>query len=372
MKRISLLYTRAGGGHLSLSQATLEALNRYCRGKFECQLFDPFPQFYTGMYKRLSTQMQTIWKLGYQATDMASLSQPISYLNRFPLASHLHGHFHAFRPDIVISNNAFISAVLPSIMDRLSPRPLRVVHFADPFSLHNLWMYDKSADLYLSPTPEASASALAAGIPASKVKTIGWITREKFLSGPYPSSRIRPILGLDANKFTLFIGGAGQGVDKSASLLNELASSSFIQEHCQAVVNTGLNPQLASKVLRIAEKHPSFFHVIPYAHNMPYLLSAADIAIGKAGPNFMFEAIQELKPLVAIGCLPGQEEGNLDYVQSQNLGWVQQDLETVPVLVEQLAKNPKLLNEKIASLKKVRAVHANAPRKLAAEIMRLK
>lgn len=372
MKRVSLLYTHAGGGHLSLSLATREALDRYYRGKYECVLFDPFPSFYSGVYKQLSTQLQTIWKLGYQATDLASLSQPITYLNRLPLASHLREHIRSFKPDIVVSNNAFISTVLPSVLEKLPRPPKRVVHFADPFSLHHLWLADKTADLYLSPTPEVTAFATQNGVSASRIKTVGWLTRQKFLSGPMQSAGIRPVLGLEPDKFTLFIGGAGQGVEKISSLLNQLVRSSVIRSRCQIIVNTGLNPQLAAKVIRLSEKYSDLFHIVPYAHNMPYLLSASDITIGKAGPNFLFESVQQLRPILAIGCLPGQEEGNLEFIQTQHLGWVEQEFSSLVYLVEQLAQNPKLTKEKLPYLKKIKSRHVDTPRRLAWEINRLK
>lgn len=368
MKRISLLYTYAGGGHLSLAKATAEALNSFYRQKYEIALFDPFPPFYSQVYKRLSNQFQNVWKLAYSASDHNTITQVISYLNGLPIGRNLAHHLHSFKPDLVISNNGLVNAALSSTLNSSSIHPLCVVQYADPFTLHQLWLAYRDADLYLSPTSEATSQAIDASIPSHKIKTVGWITRQDFLKGPLPSQTIRPILGLDKSKFTIFIGGAGQGEGKTFSLVSQLVRSDRIRSSCQLIVNTGLNTELVNQIMKLVERFPNLIHFFPYSHNMPALLSASDLIIGKAGPNFLFETVHELKPLLATSCIPGQEKGNLEFIKNSGIGWVEENTSSAVALIETISAHPELIKQKIPAIKKIKSTHMHAARKTAYEI----
>jgi 1,2-diacylglycerol 3-beta-galactosyltransferase len=47
---------------------------------------------------------------------------------------------------------------------------------------------------------------------------------------------------------------------------------------------------------------------------MPRLMSAADLLITKAGPGSLHEAFLAGLPLILVGAVPGQEEGNVRLV----------------------------------------------------------
>ena len=124
---------------------------------------------------------------------------------------------------------------------------------------------------------------------------------------------------------------------------------------------------MTKEAIRLCLNHQNCI-VLPYIRNLPDILSASDLVIGKAGPNFMFECFALTKPLMAICSYPGQEEGNLEFITSHNLGWV----ETVPhqaaSQVHYLLTNPKALHEKTVHLQKIAAIHKLARRHFAFEI----
>ena len=51
-------------------------------------------------------------------------------------------------------------------------------------------------------------------------------------------------------------------------------------------------------------------------------MAAADVIMGKAGPNALFEAVTLNKPFIATSFIPGQEQENLSFIQRHGLGWV--------------------------------------------------
>jgi 1,2-diacylglycerol 3-beta-galactosyltransferase len=61
---------------------------------------------------------------------------------------------------------------------------------------------------------------------------------------------------------------------------------------------------------------------LPFTREIAPLVAAADVVMGKAGPNALFEAVALGKPFVATAYIPGQEKGNLRFIREHQLGWV--------------------------------------------------
>lgn len=371
MIKVSLLYAKSGGGHLSLAKATEDALNTYYPRQFEFSYFDPFPRIYQAAYRRFGSDFQTIYGTLFRATNNSSSATAIHYPNQQLINRKLTRYFKETTPDVVISNNPLVtSEIKPALISARVPAKI-AFYIADPFTPHRLWFSEKNADLYLSPSMEATRLAIDSSLPPQRIKTVGWLTRKDFFACPYPAAPIRKTLGLDPKKLILFVGGAGQGGGKIYNLCQKLLQNPQIASSCQVIVNTGLNPELATRIIRLSEKNPGFFHIVPYAFNMPHLLSVADLAIGKAGPNFLFESIHSLTPFFATGCLPGQEDGNLDFIKKSGIGWVSPDINQAVRLISQIVSDPKLLKSKQQIVKKIKHQHLQAPHLVAREIARL-
>jgi 1,2-diacylglycerol 3-beta-galactosyltransferase len=57
-----------------------------------------------------------------------------------------------------------------------------------------------------------------------------------------------------------------------------------------------------------------------FVREMPDFMRAADILVTKAGPSTITEALNAGLPLILYSRLPGQEDGNVDYVISEGVG----------------------------------------------------
>ena len=64
-------------------------------------------------------------------------------------------------------------------------------------------------------------------------------------------------------------------------------------------------------------------------------MGIADLIIGKAGPNTIFETVAAKKPFIAITHIAGQEDCNLDLIKEYQLGFVEENAIKV---VEALAR----------------------------------
>lgn len=369
--KISILYTLAGGGHLSLAAAARDALLKYTRRPLDITLHDPFPSSYSLTHKTLSNQFMDLYRLGYFATNNNTMASAVHYVNYYGIERNLLRFLNSTSPDLIISNHPLITAALPKVVSKLQTHPKTIAHFADPFTIHHTWFINKSADLYLSPTPQITQQAIQHGISAKVVQTTGWLTKEKFLSCPKDKLTTRKALGLDQQKFTLFIGGAGQGYSQIYQLCRQLVQDPLILEKAQVIINTGLNANLITKMIKLVQKYPTFFNLIPFANNIPELLSASDLVIGSAGPNFLFECIHTLRPIIVFGEHSGEQVGNVTFIKSANLGWAEDQLESVAFLVNQLVANPKILDSKLSSLRLIKSQHLRTPQKFTSAVLGL-
>lgn len=85
-------------------------------------------------------------------------------------------------------------------------------------------------------------------------------------------------------------------------------------------VVSGRNQRLRRQLTRLAERAEGRLTVHGFVDNMADWLRCADIVVGKAGPGTIAEATCCAAPLVLTSYLPGQEEGNVEFVVRSGAG----------------------------------------------------
>lgn len=371
MRKVAIIYQKTGGGHLSLAQAVEEAIYKYYPNEFKVHLVDPFPDTYSSTYRRVSADLQELYKAQFDITNNEEVSHIMHSMNTLVIQDKLKSQLAAVMPDIVISNHPFGTSEVSSVIRDMRLKCKFVIHVADPFTIHNCWLTCKDADLYLCPTDISADCFIKNGVEKSRVKTVGWIVRNKFLEEMPAKDIVRHNLGFDENKFTIFLGGSGQGGGKVFDLCQYIVKNQALLDSAQVIVNTGMNRHLLGRVMDLAEDHPKFFQILPYVNNIPQLLTASDVVVGKAGPNFLFESIFMKRPFIATGCLPGQEDGNLDFIINEDLGWVEKDTKKAVSLIQSVMENPALLQGKAVNVDKIRKQNSEAGQKITALLKEL-
>ena len=104
---------------------------------------------------------------------------------------------------------------------------------------------------------------------------------------------------------------------------------------------TGRNENLRRRLEQVAWEIPTW--VYGFEQRMPEMMQAATILVTKAGPSTIAEAANAGLPLVLYSCLPGQEEGNVEYVMTGGLGrWAPGPSQTANAVRELLASPTEL------------------------------
>ncbi len=308
--RYLFLSSWTGGGHMAAANAVADALRRQDAGAVTaiedilrgCRQF-PLSRF-PDVYGPLVNHLPGLWTALWSVSDAAPTVDLISYAG-WPLVSgHLRDLVRDFRPDVLIPVHPLL--VRPAV--RLASRSpgLRVACIVtDLVRLHSFWL-SRHVDLYLVPSAEAAAAALAAGVPREKVVVCG----QPIPAGPPRSltrAQAKAAMGLDPDRPLAVLTGGGAGSGPLAAVSEALTR--VLDPSVQTVVVCGRNETLRR---RLAGR-PGLTRVLGFVPDMPLWLRAADVLITKAGPNAVAEAMAEGLPTVIVAALPGQETDNVRY-----------------------------------------------------------
>ena len=101
-------------------------------------------------------------------------------------------------------------------------------------------------------------------------------------------------------------------------------------------------------------------HVLPFTRDIAPYMAAADVVMGKAGPNVLFESVTLGKPFIATAYIPGQEQVNLGFIRRHKLGWIALKNASQHYILRLLAADRTLLNQRIQTVAAYRKMNTEA------------
>jgi 1,2-diacylglycerol 3-beta-galactosyltransferase len=185
----------------------------------------------------------------------------------------------------------------------------------DLVDFHRGWTFSQ-ADLVVAPTELAARVALRRRVPPDRIKLLGLPVDLRFRPpAPGEKQALRRRFGLDERRFTILVMGGAAGVGHLARQVRALAEEPY---PWQLVVVCGRNERLRARLSELPLRTPAL--VLGFVEYMPELMRACDIAVSKAGPGAIAEALATGLPLIITGFLPGQETPNVDFVVKSGFG----------------------------------------------------
>jgi processive 1,2-diacylglycerol beta-glucosyltransferase len=348
MKKILIFVSRTGGGHISLAEALRDMLT----DRYEVTLIDPQPSIIHWHYRTVSRHALWMWKAEFKLSDGRRRARAAHAVSSLILAERVARALRQTDPDLVISTYPFLTSEVTFAMRRWKlDRPF-VMLFSDPNGVHYSWLTEKRATVTFAPTRETYRQALAAGFDPSRTHFTGWPVRGQFYHAD-PSAREETLLrlGLDPRRFTVFAQGGGEGAARFARTVESLLALENVQVILAAGTNEGLLKHFSGR---------SHVHAIPFTKQIAPYMMAADVVMGKAGPNMLFETVTLGKPFIATAYIPGQEEVNLEFIERYGLGWVALNGKAQRALIESLAYDSGKLSAMRESVERYRQMNTEA------------
>jgi len=330
-KRVLFLFSDTGGGHRSATEAMIEALELEFPGRFDARMVDFFREYYPSplkfapeIYPPISRVPQA-WGFTFRASDGRNRSRAVTQISYPYVRKGAQRLIRENPADLIVSVHPLVNSHLMRAM-RKSPRPYLTV-VTDLVSTHALW-FDRRADLVVVATEEAREKAVEYGIAEGNLRVIGLPVAERF-THPMPDRlawRQRMGWRTDLPVILLVGGGDGMGpLKRVAKAINEARLDATL------VVICGRNAELKAELERVDWRMP--VHLYGFTTQMPQFMAASDMLVTKAGPGTISEAFISGLPLVLYARLPGQEDGNVTYVEHLKAGvWAPRPREVVAAL----------------------------------------
>jgi 1,2-diacylglycerol 3-beta-galactosyltransferase len=154
----------------------------------------------------------------------------------------------------------------------------------------------------------------------------------KFAGGVGDKGTLRDKLGLERDRPTILVVGGGEGIGKVYKIARAIAK---VRVNAQLMVVAGRNKRLQRRLEKVDWEIPTT--VFGFVTNMPELMGASDVIVTKAGPSTISEALITGLPILLSGFVPGQEEGNVEYVINKGVGtWAEKPQRIADTLAQWL------------------------------------
>ncbi len=344
--RLLLLFSNTGGGH----RAAAEALRQeFLRRNPHHQVFledilleRTFWPLSEGdrFYFWAVTQAPRFWKALYTLVAQKPVYTLLHYAMAPVLMPRLQRLYDRYRPDLVVSLHPLLNHLPRRALRRWEARHGRPrVPFAtvitDLTTFHPSWV-DPEVDLITVATEEAQRTVWQLGASPAKVRLLGLPVRAAFCNLPQDPARVRRELGLDPQRPVLLLMSGGQGMGPVEAIATALATA---RPPAQLVIVAGRNAALQRRLSARTWPIPTW--VLGFVDNVHLWMVASDILITKAGPGTIAEALICGLPMILYGYIPGQEEGNVDFVVQRGIGAYEERPERIAALVREWLAAPQ-------------------------------
>jgi 1,2-diacylglycerol 3-beta-galactosyltransferase len=322
------LFSDTGGGHRAAVDAIIEALQLEFGDAVTTEMVDflkdyaplPYnqlPRFYPEMVK-----LPELWGVGYKISDGRPQARLMTS-TFWPIVRRAARRLVREHPaDLLVSVHPVANSFCLKALGKNRPPFVTVV--TDMVSTHALW-FDKRADLILVPTRMARESALENHMSPEKVRVAGQPISVRHSQAGADKASLRVKYGWPEDKFTVLVVGGGDGMGPLAETARAIDESGL---DLSLIIVTGRNVYLKNYLETLAWENPAYIY--GFTHEMPDFMRAADAIVTKAGPGTIAEALAAGLPIILYAKLPGQEDGNVSYVENRGVGvWAPDPLKVV-------------------------------------------
>jgi len=274
-------------------------------------------------------------------------------------------------PHIVVSVHPLTQHLFARVLKELgwADRVPLITVVTDPYyGFWRGWACD-DVRLYLVASEDARRQLIDYGIAPERIKISGMPVHPKFSFPGDDAARVaRQALGLDPEKFTVFVNAGWEGGGNIPQIFSELVRGEL---DVQAIFLAGKNEALKNEAERIAAEAHFPIKVIGYSDEVEQLMKAANVMISKLGGLTTFEALSCRLPIIAdVTTEPmPQEASTVNLVVNSGAAvMLQRASDVVPVVHRMIADSKHYAAMRAAT---ITVAIPNATKRIVEEIMAL-
>jgi processive 1,2-diacylglycerol beta-glucosyltransferase len=339
---ILVLTAGFGDGHNTAAASVAEALRRESPGE-EVVVSDLVSEALPSiagvlkvLYQVAITHVPSVWKYLYQKLAKSDLDPAKNAWMR-PLLSHLRGQLERLQPRVVVSTYPLYAGLLSCLREQEGMKvPPLVTVITDSTTVHPIWLMAPS-DLYCVADEETDHVIVNMGVRHEQTRITGFPVSLQFIQ-PLAADAVKP------GQRILYLPSTPAG--HVAATLEALKP--LILQGVRLTIPVGKHRSRLYHVLRrFGDALPEgALDIIGWTTRIPELLRTHDVVICKAGGAILHEVMAARTIPVIDYVVPGQEEGNADYLLTRNCALRSHTpKETGEAVARLLANNGKLVRQ---------------------------
>ena len=410
--KVLFLSSDTGGGH----RASAEALAKQFTLLFPGSTFDlldvwkddgvwPFRTIVQS-YKHLSANPAQ-WRILYHVTNTSSVESLADWHTSIHCQDRILKRISKYDPDCVVSVHPTMNHTPLRSVQQLSDTLGKHIPFftvvTDLGAAHGSWFQKDVEKIYVASNALKDIALERAQTPPDKIVMSGLPIRHEFAlqaqqlgdrtsdSGKHYQSSIRKQLDINSDKKMVLLMGGGEGVGSLSTITNQVyvgltrhgidaticiicGRNGKLQKELErrdwdAVLMDALASSAGNHMKQFVEKDPSqaprrvgnvSIKPLGFVSRMAEYMVAADILLSKAGPGTIAEAASLGLPVLLTSFLPGQEAGNVEFVEMHGFGKYESNPGEIGEAVAALFLDPLELEKRSAKAQQVGRPNAAA------------
>jgi 1,2-diacylglycerol 3-beta-galactosyltransferase len=334
---IVFYFSDTGGGHRSAAEAVIEAINLEYKDLVTTEMVDFFKDYAPVPFNKAPAmypymvKAPRVWGAGFHATDGRARARVITS-TMWPIARRAARAMIRSHPaDLIVTVHPFANTFALRALGKNHPPFINVV--TDMVTTHALW-FDNRADLTLVPTETARLRAIRYHISADKVCVVGLPVADRYCQPMKKKSILRKNLDWPEEKPVVLLVGGGEGMGPLEETAKAIDTSGL---DVTQVIVCGRNKRLKANLE--AHQWENRTLIFGFTRDMPDFMRASDFIVTKAGPGTIAEALNAQLPIILYSKLPGQEDGNVTFVQEEGAGvWAPTPQDVVRTLTRWISR----------------------------------
>jgi 1,2-diacylglycerol 3-beta-galactosyltransferase len=337
---ITFLFSDTGGGHRAATEAIIEAIRNEIGDAITTQMVDFLKDYAPEPFNHLPeaypdiVRVPELWGAMFDVTDGRPQARVVTSAFWPYVRSAARKLVRDHHSEAIVSVHPLANSFALKALGKNRPPFITVV--TDMVSTHALW-FDKRADLILVPTEMARQRALEYHMPPEIVRVVGQPVSERCSAPVGDKHKLREKLGWPQDKLIVVLVGGGEGMGPLAETARAIDQSGL---DIGLVIVAGRNAKLEAGLKELTWENPTFIY--GFTHDLPDFMRAADFLVTKAGPGTIAEALNAALPIILYAKLPGQEDGNVTFVEAEGAGvWAPDPLLVVRALTRWISRPPE-------------------------------
>ncbi|MGA2615707.1 MAG: glycosyltransferase [Spirochaetia bacterium] len=362
-KHIDFYTIDIGGGHIAPAMAIKEQFDLLGYRDVEVHVVNlglalgaNFLRYVYRFYWNSALRYPPLINAFYRGADNPFMIKIIDRILGITILPRFVQYLEREKPDLVVSTYFTFTHYLELLKRVGQLDAITVVLNPEPFDSHYIW-FSPAFDWSLVFSAKSRDEIAEKGIPSSRLKVFQFPVKPSFGRRTESKVTLRRRLQLESKGFTalFFFGAEGLGPVKKY-----IASAIERRLDLQVVVICGRNERLRRDLETLAAGPTGTVRLAirGYVTNLADYIAAADVVVGKSGPNQVFETLVQGRPLIISSFLANEKE-TTNWVIGNRVGWLTRTPSQLATRLAKLAERPDIIAEYQRNIGRLK-LHAGA------------